>query len=104
VGAFTDLAADRPGILAAASGGTVLIDEVGGAPLEVQAKLLCVVSEKRARPVGADAEETFDVRFVFSTTRDLEAEAREGRFRPDLLYRIGRSPSGRVAAPARRRG
>ncbi|HVR74285.1 MAG TPA: sigma 54-interacting transcriptional regulator [Planctomycetota bacterium] len=87
-GAFTDLVTDRAGILKLADGGTVLFDEIAGASPEVQAKLLRALAEGRIRPVGSDEEVRADVRFLFSTSRDLEAEARAGRFREDLLYRI----------------
>jgi DNA-binding NtrC family response regulator len=87
-GAFTHLASDRPGILALAAGGTVLLDEVAGAPLEAQAKLLRVLSEGMVRPLGAEEEARIDVRFLFSTSRDLEREAAEGRLRRDILHRI----------------
>ncbi|MBI4603011.1 MAG: sigma 54-interacting transcriptional regulator [Planctomycetes bacterium] len=87
-GAFTDMAEDRPGILTSADGGTVLIDEIGGAPLEVQAKLLRVLSSGTLRAVGSEEETRIDVRFLFSTSKDLEAETRAGRFRADLLHRI----------------
>jgi DNA-binding NtrC family response regulator len=87
-GAFTDLARDRPGLLAAASGGTVLIDEIGEAGPELQARFLRVLSSGAARPVGSTEESPIDARFIFTTTRSLEEEARAGRLRPDLLHRI----------------
>jgi DNA-binding NtrC family response regulator/tetratricopeptide (TPR) repeat protein len=87
-GAFTDLKKDRPGILAQADGGTVVVDEVAGLPAEVQAKLLRLVSEGTLRPVGAEREIHIDVRFLFSTSRDLEEEVREGRLRRDLFHRV----------------
>ena len=87
-GAFTDLAADRQGILANAAGGTVLIDNVAGMPLELQAKLLRVLAEGRVRPVGSDEEVELDLRFIFSSPRDLEAELRDGKIRADLYHRI----------------
>jgi two-component system response regulator PilR (NtrC family) len=87
-GAFTDLTRDRKGILEDAAGGTVFIDEIAGAPFEAQAKLLRVISEKSCRPLGSDSEVRVDARFLFSSSRDLEAEARQGRLRPDLLHRL----------------
>lgn len=87
-GAFTDLAGDRAGLLEQARGGTVLIDEVAGAPPEIQAKLLRVLSGGSARPVGSDLDVAVDVRFLFATARDLDAEVRAGRLREDLLHRI----------------
>src|SRR5688572_7048473 len=87
-GAFTDLARDRPGLLAAAAGGSVLIDEIGEAGLELQAKLLRVLASGKARALGSTEETPVDVRFLFTTTRSLDEEARAGRLRPDLLHRI----------------
>jgi DNA-binding NtrC family response regulator/tetratricopeptide (TPR) repeat protein len=87
-GAFTDLRKDRRGILSLAAGGTALVDGIGEAGPDVQAKLLRAVSEMSVRPLGSEREETLDVRFLFATSRDLEAEAREGRFRRDLFHRI----------------
>ena len=87
-GAFTDLGKDRPGILSLASGGTVLIEEIAGLGLELQAKLLRVLDRKTIRRLGDEAESPIDVRFLFTTVRDLEAETRAGRFREDLLHRM----------------
>lgn len=87
-GAFTDLKEDRPGILATASGGTLLVDEIAGVPLEVQGKLLRMISERSFRRLGDEAETRADVRFLFSTSKDLEEEVRAERFRSDLLHRI----------------
>ncbi len=87
-GAFTDLQADRRGILSLASGGTVLIDGIAEAGLEFQAKLLRVLSERTLRPLGGDREESINVRFLFASSRDLGKEAREGRFRKDLFHRL----------------
>jgi two-component system NtrC family response regulator len=88
-GAFTDLTGDRPGILALARGGTVLIDEIGSMPLESQAKLLRAIGERSVRPVGAEREVEVDVRFLFSTSMDLAAAVKQGAFRSDLLHRLG---------------
>jgi two-component system response regulator HydG len=87
-GAFTDARTARPGLFAKASGGTLLLDEVGEMPLGMQAKLLRALQERAVRPVGGDAEVPFDVRIVAATNRDLQAEVRQGRFREDLFYRI----------------
>ncbi len=87
-GSFTDLREDRRGILSLAAGGTVLIDEIGELTLELQAKLLRVISERSVRPLGSEREERLDVRFLFSTARDLEEEMEKGRFRRDLFHRI----------------
>ncbi|MEZ6185363.1 MAG: sigma-54 dependent transcriptional regulator [Planctomycetota bacterium] len=87
-GAFTGAERDRPGLLQQAQGGTLFLDEVGDMPLELQAKLLRVLQERRARAVGSDAEFAVDCRVVAATHRDLEEEVEAGRFRQDLLYRI----------------
>lgn len=87
-GAFTDAKRSRAGLLVQAQGGTLLLDEIGEMPLEMQSKLLRVLQERRVRPVGGDDEVPFDVRIVSSTNRDLESEIAAHRFRSDLYYRI----------------
>jgi len=87
-GAFTDAKTSRAGLFIRASGGTILLDEIGEMPAGMQAKLLRAVQERRVRPVGADDEVSFDARIIAATHRDLEEDVREGRFREDLYYRI----------------
>ncbi len=87
-GAFTDARQDRRGVVFAADGGTLLLDEIADCPPMVQAKLLRALEERRARPVGSDQEAAFDVRLIAATHRDLESEVAEGRFREDLWFRI----------------
>ena len=87
-GSFTDARQDRPGVFVKAAGGTLLLDEIGDTPLEMQAKLLRVLQERRVRPVGSDTEVPIDVRVVAATHKDLTKEVSEGRFRADLFYRI----------------
>ncbi|MBI3156803.1 MAG: sigma 54-interacting transcriptional regulator, partial [Burkholderiales bacterium] len=87
-GAFTGAAEDREGFFQAAAGGTLFLDEIGDLPLAMQSKLLRVIQERAVRPVGAVQEQPTDVRIVSATHRDLGAEAREGRFRQDLYYRL----------------
>ena len=87
-GAFTDARATRRGLFAAASGGTLLLDEIGDMPLVLQAKLLRVLEERTLRPLGSTDEVPFDTRVIASTNRDLETAVEQGRFREDLYYRI----------------
>jgi two-component system response regulator AtoC len=87
-GAFTDARSSRPGLFVKASGGTILLDEIGEMPAGMQAKLLRALQERTARPVGGDEEQPFDARIIAATNRDLETEVEEHRFREDLFYRI----------------
>ena len=87
-GAFTGADSDRNGFFQAAHGGTLFLDEVADLPLAMQVKLLRVIQEKRARKVGATAEEDVDVRVICATHQDLKAMVDQGRFRQDLFYRI----------------
>jgi len=87
-GAFTDAKANRTGLFVQANGGTLFLDEIGEMPLATQAKLLRALQERKVRPVGGDREVPFDARLVSATSRDLETEVAEHRFREDLFYRI----------------
>ncbi|MBW2315355.1 MAG: sigma-54-dependent Fis family transcriptional regulator [Deltaproteobacteria bacterium] len=86
-GAFTD-ARGAPGLFRMAAGGTLLLDEVGELPAEVQAKLLRALQAKAIRPVGGTRELPVDLRVVSATHRDLDEMVAEGSFRLDLLYRL----------------
>jgi len=88
-GAFTGAGGRRKGVFEEAQGGTVFLDEVGELPLAVQPKLLRVLEAKKVQRLGSSREVDVDVRIVAATNRDLDAMARDGRFRLDLLYRIG---------------
>jgi two-component system response regulator HydG len=89
-GAFTGATSNREGLLEEASGGTLLLDEIGEMSAAMQAKLLHVLESGTVRAVGADKERAIDVRFVTATHRDLRAHGHAGRapFREDLLYRL----------------
>jgi two-component system response regulator HydG len=87
-GAFTDAKTARAGLFLQAGRGTILLDEVGEMPLEMQVKLLRVLQERTVRPVGGDTEVPFEARVVTATNRDLTTEVEEARFREDLFYRI----------------
>jgi transcriptional regulator with GAF, ATPase, and Fis domain len=87
-GAFTGATADKPGVVPMAHGGTLFLDEIGELPRELQVKLLRTLQFGEVQPVGAARPQSVNVRFVAATNRDLELEAREGRFREDLLYRL----------------
>ncbi len=87
-GAYTGAQGRRVGRLAEADGGTVLLDEIGELPLEVQSKLLRFVQEKQFTIVGGTRTKRVDVRILAATNRDLAAEVQAGRFREDLYYRL----------------
>jgi len=87
-GAFSGAIAHRPGLLEAASGSTLFLDEVGELTLANQAKLLRVLESHRVTRVGDTREREVDVRIVAATNRDLEADVAAGRFRRDLYFRL----------------
>ena len=87
-GAFTDALRARAGLFVQAGAGTLFLDEIGEMPLDMQAKLLRALQERRVRPVGADEDQPFACRIVAATNRDLEQEIEARRFREDLFYRI----------------
>jgi len=87
-GAFTGAHRSKEGRFELASGGTLLLDEIGEIPLPLQAKLLRVLEEEEFERVGGTRTIQVDVRVIATTNRDLVAETRAGRFREDLFYRL----------------
>lgn len=91
-GAFTGANTRRLGQFRAASGGTLLLDEVGDLPLEIQPKLLRALEEQTVTPVGADEPVKVDVRVLAATNHDLEERISQGLFRRDLYERLNQVP------------
>jgi two-component system response regulator HydG len=91
-GGFTGAVQARKGLLTEADGGTLLLDEIGDMPFELQAKLLRVLQFGDVRPVGSDRVHHVDVRIIAATHRDLPALIKEGRFREDLYFRLNVLP------------
>lgn len=87
-GAFTDAVKDKPGLFDEADGGTIFLDEIGELPFSLQVKLLRVLQEEEISPLGSTVSKKIDVRVIAATSRDLQKEVDEGRFREDLFYRI----------------
>lgn len=87
-GAFTHAQSAKPGLLELADSGTFFLDEVAETEPQVQAKILKFLDSGRYRRVGGLEEREVDVRVVAATQKDLEGEARAGRFRPDLYHRL----------------
>ncbi len=91
-GAFTGASAPSQGLIRAANGGSLLLDEVSELPLALQAKLLRTLQEREVLPIGASRPEAVDVRFIACANRDLAGEVAAGRFRADLYYRLAVFP------------
>jgi NtrC-family two-component system response regulator AlgB len=87
-GAFTGALTDTQGKVSAADGGTLLLDEIGDLPLEIQSKLLRLLQEREYERVGEAKPRRANVRVISATNRDLAEAVREGRFREDLYYRL----------------
>ena len=88
-GAFTGAERRRIGKFEQCSGGTLFLDEIGDMPLASQAKVLRLLQEQAFERVGGNETVRTDVRLIAATHRDLEAWSAEGKFRPDLYYRLG---------------
>jgi DNA-binding NtrC family response regulator len=91
-GSFTNADRDKRGLLEVASGGTFFMDEISEMSMDLQAKLLRVIQERRIRRVGGESEIPIDVRWVSATNRDPEQAVRDGNLRQDLLYRLNVVP------------
>src|ERR1700688_386118 len=91
-GAFTGATQRRMGRFESANGGTIFLDEVGDLPAEIQIALLRVLQEREIERVGSSRPIPVDVRVLADTNRDLNALVAEGKFRPDLLYRLNVVP------------
>ena len=87
-GAFTGAVSSHRGAFERASGGTLFLDEIGELPLDLQTRLLRVLSNSSVRRVGGTRDLPVDVRVVAATNRDLRAEVSAGRFRQDLYFRL----------------
>jgi two-component system nitrogen regulation response regulator GlnG len=88
-GAFTGADRKRIGKFEQVSGGTLFLDEIGDMPLALQAKMLRLLQEQAFERVGGNETIRTDVRLIAATHRDLKAWSEEGKFRPDLYYRLG---------------
>jgi DNA-binding NtrC family response regulator len=99
-GAFTGAVTARPGVFEEASGGTLLIDEIGDLDVALQAKLLRAVQSGQVQRLGGTSWLRTNVRVLAATRRDLESEIQAGRFRDDLYYRLA---VARIELPPLRR-
>src|SRR5947209_1063800 len=87
-GAFTSATTMKRGLIEAADGSSLFLDEVGEMPLPVQVKLLQFLEQGRFRRVGSTRNQSVDVRVIAATNRPLPQDVRDGRFRADLFYRL----------------
>ncbi|NKE73735.1 sigma-54-dependent transcriptional regulator [Candidatus Manganitrophus noduliformans] len=87
-GAFTDAKEKKIGLFQAAEGGTLFLDEIGEIEISLQAKLLKALEDKVIRRIGNIREQKVDVRIITATNQSLEESVRQGRFRPDLFFRL----------------
>ncbi len=87
-GAFTGAMSDRVGLIEAAHGSTLFLDEIGDMPLAMQAALLRVLEHREVKRLGDNVPRPVDFRLICATHCDLEAEVAAGRFRADLLFRL----------------
>ncbi|MDD5035710.1 MAG: sigma-54 dependent transcriptional regulator [Methylococcaceae bacterium] len=88
-GAFTGAAGRHRGLIEQADGGTLFLDEIGEMPLDLQAKLLKTLEDRKIRRLGGEREFSVDVQIVAASNRDLEKMSKSGEFRSDLYHRLG---------------
>ena len=100
-GSFTGASARKIGLLEAAEGSTLFLDEIGDMPLSLQAKLLRAIQEREIRRVGGISTISVDIRILAATNRNLQEAVRQGSFREDLFYRLNVIPI--VISPLRKR-
>ena len=91
-GSFTGAIATEKGVLEAANGGTVFLDEIGDLSIGLQSKLLRVLEDQEIRPVGGTQSIKVDLRFISATNKDIENAVKGGTFREDLFYRLNVIP------------
>lgn len=91
-GSFTGAIDKKVGLFEEAEGGTLFLDEIGDMSLQLQAKLLRVLQEKKIRRIGENQQRGIDVRIVAATHKDLRLEVQERRFREDLFFRLNVIP------------
>ncbi len=91
-GAFTGATQARQGLLAAAGGGTVFLDEIAELPVELQVKLLRALQEREFKPLGSNSRLRFEARIIAATNQDLESAIKRGKFRKDLYFRLNVIP------------
>lgn len=91
-GAFTEAKQKREGLIEKANGGILFLDEIGDMDLELQAKLLRVIQEKKFRRIGGRESIHYNATIIAATNKDLEVEIKSGGFRQDLYYRLNIIP------------
>lgn len=87
-GTFTDAKTSRAGLFETADSGTLFLDEIGAVPLDLQAKLLTAIDEKKVRRIGARHSTTVDVQIIAATHESLSRKVEDGTFREDLFHRL----------------
>lgn len=102
-GAFTGASTANVGLIRAADGGTLLLDEISEMSMHLQAKLLRAIQERVVTPVGGTRQINVDIRFLATSNRNMQVECNAGRFREDLFYRLNVFPITTMPLAARTR-